>query len=567
MKTPIKLGPDLSLPLDVVTQTLGLLGQRGSGKTHLLCVLCEELIGAGQPVVILDPLGVLYGLRSSKDGKHRGLSVIVLGGDHGDVPLEPTAGKVIADWVVAERRPCILDLSGFRKAEQRRFVTDFAVRLYERNRDPIHLVVDEADLFCPQRPRPDEMAMLGAFEDLVRRGRARGVGLSLATQRPAVIAKDVLTQVGALVTLRITGPQDRSAIEDWIKYHGEKEDRAVVLGSLASLPIGTAWFWSPGWLGILKKVRIRDRDTFDSSCTPKVGAQRVNPQKLAPVNIEALSAQIADTIERAKADDPRELRRRITELEQAIAKQAQKVAAPVTKVVERPAVSEAMASRLEKAVERFHQAGIAAVEACRDVMAAMPSKDSTPHLSPRREPEPRKSANGKAYPAKTFSQSRPSVPSDGGTAGLDRCARAVLAVVAQRAPAPTTANQAAILSGYSVTSSGFANAVSKLRTSGFIEGGRDALRITPPGSEVAGHPGPLPSGQALVDYWKGKLGRCEREILQVLVDAGGALSKPEIADRSGYSQTSSGFANALSKLRTLELAEGYQEMRPAKELL
>jgi helicase HerA-like protein len=90
--------------------------------------------------------------------------------------------------------------------------------------------------------------MLGAVQDLVRRGRARGLGVTLVTQRAAVLSKDVLTQAEVLVALRTIAPQDREAIDAWIQAHDAHGQRAEFMASLASLPIGTAWFWSPGWL-------------------------------------------------------------------------------------------------------------------------------------------------------------------------------------------------------------------------------------------------------------------------------------------------------------------------------
>lgn len=51
-----------------------------------------------------------------------------------------------------------------------------------------------------------------------------------------------------------------------------------------------------------------------------------------------------------------------------------------------------------------------------------------------------------------------------------------------------------------------------------------------------------------------QLGRAERTILRCLLDVWpGSLSRTELAEVSGYSATSSGFGNALGKLRTLEL--------------
>ncbi len=92
-------------------------------------------------------------------------------------------------------------------------MTDFAERLYHRNRDPLHLVLDGADAFAPQRTDPGGQRLLGAIEDLVRRGRARGIGLTMISQRPAVLNKDILAQAEVLIALRMTGPRDVAAID------------------------------------------------------------------------------------------------------------------------------------------------------------------------------------------------------------------------------------------------------------------------------------------------------------------------------------------------------------------
>ena len=58
-------------------------------------------------------------------------------------------------------------------------MTEFAERLYHRNRDPLHLVLAEADAFAPQRLQKGQERVLGAVEDLVRYGAPR------ASERPA----------------------------------------------------------------------------------------------------------------------------------------------------------------------------------------------------------------------------------------------------------------------------------------------------------------------------------------------------------------------------------------------
>ena len=218
---------------------------------------------------------------------------------------------------------------------------------WECNRAPLHLVLDEADAFAPQRPLPGQQRLLGAVEDLVRRGRARGIGVTLVSQRAAVLNKDVLTQAEVLVALRTIAPQDRDAIDAWIKVHGMPGQREELMASLPALPIGTAWFWSPGWLDAFQQVRVRRRETFDSSATPKVGQQPQAPKRLAEVDLEQLRRRIAATLEKAKAEDPRELRRRIADLEQALrARPAEERIVKVVERVEVPVLDKELADRL-----------------------------------------------------------------------------------------------------------------------------------------------------------------------------------------------------------------------------
>ncbi len=61
----------------------------------------------------------------------------------------------------------------------------------------------------------------------------------------------------------------------------------------------------------------------------------------------------------------------------------------------------------------------------------------------------------------------------------------------------------------------------------------------------------------MLDHWNSKLGKAEKAILSVTIDAWpNALTRDEVAELTGYSPSSSGYGNALSKLRTLELISG-----------
>jgi DNA helicase HerA-like ATPase len=316
----LKIGTGLALPLEAATETAAILGRRGSGKTHTAVVMAEEMLAAGVQVVILDPLDVWWGLRVAKDGKSAGVAIYVCGGSHADIPLSADAGRILADAVVDRHLSMVLSVRHLSKTDQRRFVGDFCERLYERKADPkhrtaLHVFLDEADAFVPQRLVPGSERCFGAVDTMVRRGRSSGLAVTLISQRPQVVNKDVLSQTEVLVAHQLTGPQDRKALQAWIDANDTDGRSDEFMASLASLPRGTAWFWSPGLLKIFARVAVRDRQTFDSSATPKAGVAAVaSPKAFARVDLEKLTAEIAATIEKVKADDPRELRKQIAEL-------------------------------------------------------------------------------------------------------------------------------------------------------------------------------------------------------------------------------------------------------------
>jgi len=500
----LRLAPDLALPAEAVTRTFAILAKRGVGKTYTAAVLVEELLTAGLHTCVVDPIGVWWGLRSSADGTAPGLPIIVLGGEHGDVPLEAAAGELIADFVVDEGQSVVLDLALFRKGEQVRFMTDFAERLYHRNRAPLHLVLDEADAFAPQRPQKGQERMLGAIEDLVRRGRARGLGITLVTQRAAVLNKDVLTQVEVLVALRTIAPQDRDAIDAWVRVHGTPAQRDALMTSLPALPVGTAWFWSPGWLDLFQRVQVRRRQTFDSSATPVVGAQPASPRRLAAVDLGQLRARIAATIERAKANDPKELRRRIAELERTL--RDQPATTRVERVVERvavPLLDEEHVVRLEQAVARLADLGSDMLAGAHAISTAL-TQVAGPTAAPQPElavtvpavRSPQRPADLAPAPRRPRPQRGGLAPEDGDTHDTSAVAtngvalrageRKMLVTLARRTPLRVTRAQLGTLAGFTASGGMFGAYLGTLRRAGLVAETGGELTVTEAGLAVAG---------------------------------------------------------------------------------
>lgn len=144
------------IPDEALDDRLAYVGTSGSGKTYAAGTGVERLLARRSRAVIVDPLGVWYGLRLHADGKTRGFDVVIFGGPHGDLPLTEHAGALIGETVATMGESCIIDLSELpSKAAERRFMLAFLDAIYRktdpRHVDPYHIVFDEADLWAPQK--------------------------------------------------------------------------------------------------------------------------------------------------------------------------------------------------------------------------------------------------------------------------------------------------------------------------------------------------------------------------------------------------------------------------------
>jgi hypothetical protein len=565
--------PHFRLPLSIVTATIAILARKGRGKTYTAAVLAEELLEAGQVPVIIDPTGAHWGLKSSADGQKPGYPVVVFGGEHGDLPLEEHAGETIARAVVEQRFPAILDLSLLRKGASHRFLAAFLETLYRLNREPVHLLADEADDYAPQKTFGDDARVLGAMEDIVRRGRIRGIGCTMITQRPAVLNKNVLTQADMLVALGMNHPKDVGAIEEWIAVHGDLKQAEKMIDSLPSLPIGVAWFWAPALDDLFEQVKIRTRRTFDSSATPKPGEKVAAPKQLAEIDVAKLGKEIADTVQRAKENDPKELKKEIADLKRQLA--AKPASAPAAAAIEINVVDKDTAQQIaaidSKVIDLCARADSFHREACDLTRAAneiLVRVRKFPQPGAKR-PIPASGARPTfAVPARAPAPLPCSAPAGGsgspevGNGGLRR----MLIAIAQR---PGMDNRKlGLRAGMSSRSGTFATYLAKARTNGWIED-RGGFQITDAGVAALGTYEPLPVGSELQRHWLNELGSgsgVARILAALCQHYPDALSQDALGEKVGMSSRSGTFATYLSKLRGLELIEGRGELRASAEL-
>ncbi len=561
----IHLAPNLVMGANVVTETFGILGKRGTGKTHTAMVFAEEMLECGYPMGVIDPVGAWWGLRSSADGKRPGYEIVIFGGDHGDVPLEKGGGKVIANFAIEESVPFILDLDGMSKRKQIDFVADFLEQLYRRNKEPLHLFIDEADLFAPQICRRGEgqERALGACDDIIRRGRKKGLGATLITQRSAVINKSVLSQIETLIVHRTLSSHDKAAIESWVKDHGTIEQRNTLMKSLATLPVGEAWFWSPVLLEVFKRVKVRAKKTFDSSKTPEVGKRIRKPKSIAEIDLGRVQELMKETIERAAKENPRLLRQRIRELENSLhkAQAATKVSSEMGKYEE--ALTQELGDlqlQVQSAVKKLDlyrtlvrltvlpELEKLAVDARNFVDSIDPESDE-----PATQVTKKKVVQRPARPQPTrppTPRSSRALPTNG--VKLKLGARKMLAALQTLSPRNLSRTQIATLAGLSPRSGTFSSYLSVLRQNDLIEEGPQGTTITAAGRAYVGDlAATMPdTTEALVQLWGRSLKLGARRMLDVLVEEyPNAMSRAELAERAEISVSSGTFSSYLSALR------------------
>lgn len=561
MSKLLRISPDLSLPLDIVTSTLVVYGTKGMGKTVLAAVLAEELAAVGLRWAWLDPLGVGYGIRYAADGRGPGVECLILGGVHGDIPIQPDGGAAVADVVVEERINILIDFSRKKSGEmwsigeKIRFVTAYAKRLFQRQgdiikgrrREPLFQILDEAARYIPQNfsaGNPEIAMCVAAWQQLVEEGRNVALGVGLVTQRSARMSKDVSELADAMFAFRTIGPNSLGAVLDWLGEHVERSRIKDLAAQVRTLPKGSALVVSPGWLEVERVVAIRMRKTFDSSATPKAG-QRAKTARGdgAKPNLDAIRARMAVTIEKSKADDPKELRKRILELEKQVKAKVVPVVNKVGKTerveVKVPFISDKQLRRIESLGNKLgglsSRAGDLSAqmkqttEDLRRIAVANVAK-AVPATPQRQLPNPTPAPRAALIKSPPQPASRPlKAPPVTNGAGLPTGERAVLIAVAQTSGG-IAREQVSILTGYRKSTR---NAyLHRLTSAGHIEESGDLFVATEQGlGELGSNFEPLPTGDSLREHWRQNLPDGERKVFEVVIGA-----YPETIDRESIGE-------------------------------
>jgi len=235
---------------DLVTSRSCIIAQSGAGKSYGVAVICEQLASHNLGFCVIDTEGEYFSLKQKFD-------VLWVGGKDSDVNFSSIDLQKLALVVVKESIPVILDVSDL--SDEKEAVNQWVTALYEaatKLRNPYLLIIEEADKFVPQRG-----VKMPIIHEVARRGRKRGLGLLVASQRPALVDKEVLSQCNRQFIGKLTVENDLDAVRH---FFSSRKD----LYSLPDLLPGE--FFMVGFKPEESLFKFKPRVTKHTSITPDI---------------------------------------------------------------------------------------------------------------------------------------------------------------------------------------------------------------------------------------------------------------------------------------------------------
>jgi hypothetical protein len=400
-------------------------------------------------------------------------------------------------------------------------------------------------------------------------GRKRGYAGIIATQRLSKLNKDAAAEANNVIIGRTWLDADQARAGDALGL--SKSDRL----KLRDLEQGEFYAFGPAFR---RPVIAHFRSDRVRTTHPRPGEGHVLTAPAPSKAIRGVLEKFAGLPHEVEAEirGLDEARRRIAKLERQIRKAKDSNSPPqldqlaIERAV-RVAVGRertAWQQKLERGRARFRQMSAAVTAAGRafdKIKVLVDEIESEGVNVPKRAATPHNARNHRPAYVTHIVHNGASVDSFGELRKLPSGERGILTALAQY-PGRSKA-QVAVLAGYALNGGGFNNYLGALRSRGLIKGYGDRLTITDAGIEELGSWEPLPTGSALVDYWRSRLGKAERLILETLTQTyPDGLTKEEVAIKAGYEANGGGFNNALGRLRTLELVEGRGEIRASNNL-
>lgn len=511
----------------------------GGGKSHALRRVLEQTHGRVQHLVI-DVEGEFASLRESFDYIHAAKG--------GDVGVSPRTAPLLAERLLELGASAILDIYELKHDERVAFVDAFVTALVNAPKSlwhPVLVVIDEAHVFAPQGERKTSSCQ--AVIDLATRGRKRGFCLVAATQRLSKLHKDVAAELNNKLIGRTGLDVDIARAGDELGM--SKADRLI----LRTLRPGAFYSYGPALGDGVDVLQIGPVTTSH----PKAGGHRDFTPPPPTDKVRAVLAKLADIPEEQERRDRTvaDLEAEVSQLRRQVAARPKSEAAPLLTDAEAELlehVGESMrqyveyskrqadmiVDRMREAFEAFNgalneraqraEANLSMIlndVAFRTVIAKLPNSALRPEsgwLTTREQPRSPAVRGIIADERAT-------------TSALPPGETAVLTAALQYPGIDR--NRLSVLTGYKRSSRDAY--IARLAKQGLIVVSGSTLTATDAGRAALPTFEPLPTGQALIEYWRQRLPEGERNVFDVLVAGRGRdVQRGAIDTHTGYKRSS-----------------------------
>lgn len=195
---------------------IAVMAPSGYGKSLLARYLLEGLLEKGMQVLVLEP-------RAEWETLTEKYPVIVFGKDGGITFEGDTDPGSLADAVyraLIGGASVVVNFEGFTMRAARRFAAAILERVNAEWRSTgrvLIVVLEEAQLFAPQRYSKNSEMVLEQATLLATTGRKAGLDFIALTQRPALVAKDVLAQANIIFLGRFREKNDYMTVKKLVK--------------------------------------------------------------------------------------------------------------------------------------------------------------------------------------------------------------------------------------------------------------------------------------------------------------------------------------------------------------
>lgn len=567
MKTPTIIGADalqneVALDVDIMLATRLLIqANSGGGKSYLLRRLCEQLFGKVQ-VIVIDPEGEFATLRE-KYG-------YVLVGKGGDTPADVRSADMLARRLLELNASAVCDIYELQVHARHEWVKKFLSALVNAPKNlwhPCIVIVDEAHLFAPEKGQGESVA-LSAMLDLATRGRKRGLCAVWATQRLGKLSKNGAAELQNVIIGSTFLDIDRKRAAETLGV--QKKHEHGFFAELKEMQPGT--FYAQG------RAISRDRVLVNvgpvETSHPQVGKHTAVPP-VVPENVKEMLPQLEDLPHEAETKEvtEHELRQRISTLEAQLRNNRNVADPELVSAAVAVAVHNALAQRdheyaahtvqVTKAFNELKEATVSRLSAAQalELPQFVTSTTSTQTIASGVTNNRIVAAPFPLLPVRHIARTNRSEPGD----KIPKGEKQILIACAQY-PDGLTREQLTIFTGQKrSTRDAYIQRVSQR---GYVEQSGAVIVATHEGIAALGSDyTPLPTGEALREYWIDKLPTGEKMCLSALLNFyPQTITRDLLTETTGYKRsTRDAYLQRLGSKRLVEFV-GRGEVKASHQL-